>query len=119
MLLFPFGCAIMISMFKTEDFISINIDKWRAVVEENGGIWLGVQQSFADDQFNPMIVFRAVDSTTVHGVSINEFSEEKVRAKLHPLSEPKVDKHQKLVSLMQRVAQELRNLAIDIEEEIK
>ena len=103
---------------KLEELLADNIDKWRAMVTELGGQWVGVQQGFQDVE--PFVLFVAPHSMSPIGVPVSQMTLDNVKQKLE-LRAKSVSKktHSDLKARLSQIAAILRDIADQIDEEIQ
>ena len=75
---------------KLEDLLTENISKWRAMVTELGGQWVGVQQGFQDVE--PFVLFIAPSSMSPIGVPVSQMTLDNVKQKMGIKTTPSVSK---------------------------
>ena len=75
---------------KLEELLADNINKWKAMVTELGGQWVGVQQGFQDVE--PFVLFVAPHSMNPIGVSVSQMTLDNVKQKMGIKTTPNVAK---------------------------
>ena len=65
---------------KLEELLADNIDKWKAMVAELGGQWVGVQQGFQDVE--PFVLFVAPHSMSPIGIPVSQMTRDIVKQKM-------------------------------------
>ena len=73
-----------------EDIVTENMDKWKALVLELGGQWVGVQQGFQDAE--PFVLFVAPHSMSPIGIPVSQMTPEVVKQKMGIKITPNVAK---------------------------
>ena len=101
---------------KLEDLLADNIDKWKAMVTELGGQWVGVQQGFQDVE--PFVLFVAPHSMSPIGVPVSQMTLDNVKQKMG-LSKSKKTKNIISIETMQSLATELRILTERVESHVQ
>ena len=101
---------------KLEDLLTENIDKWKAMVTELGGQWVGVQQGFQDVE--PFVLFVAPHSMSPIGVPVSQMTLDNVKQKMG-LSKSKKTKNIISIETMQSLATELRILTERVESHVQ
>lgn len=101
---------------KLEDLLAENIDKWKAMVTELGGQWVGVQQGFQDVE--PFVLFVAPHSMSPIGVPVSQMTLDNVKQKMG-LSKSKKTKNIISIETMQSLATELRILTERVESHVQ
>ena len=105
---------------KLEDLLAENIDKWKAMVTELGGQWVGVQQGFQDVE--PFVLFVAPSSMSPIGVPVSQMTLDNVKQKMG-LSKPKKTRDfapiWKIIDQAREMSEKLTQFARILEEELK
>ena len=101
---------------KLEELLAENIDKWKAMVTELGGQWVGVQQGFQDVE--PFVLFVAPHSMSPIGVPVSQMTLDNVKQKMG-LSKSKKTKNIISIETMQSLATELRILTERVESHVQ
>ena len=101
---------------KLEDLLTENIDKWKAMVTELGGQWVGVQQGFQDVE--PFVLFVAPPSISPIGVPVSQMTLDNVKQKIG-LSKLKKTNNIISIETMQSLATELRILTERVESHVQ
>ena len=101
---------------KLEELLAENIDKWKAMVTELGGQWVGVQQGFQDVE--PFVLFVAPHSMSPIGVPVSQMTLDNVKQKMG-LSKSKKTKNIITIETMQSLATELRILTERVESHVQ
>ena len=101
---------------KLEDLLAENIDKWKAMVTELGGQWVGVQQGFQDVE--PFVLFVAPHSMSPIGVPVSQMTLDNVKQKMG-LSKLKKTNNIISIETMQSLATELRILTERVESHVQ
>ena len=101
---------------KLEDLLAENIDKWKAMVTELGGQWVGVQQGFQDVE--PFVLFVAPHSMSPIGVPVSQMTLDNVKQKIG-LSKLKKTNNIISIETMQSLATELRILTERVESHVQ
>ena len=101
---------------KLEELLADNIDKWKAMVTELGGQWVGVQQGFQDVE--PFVLFVAPHSMSPIGVPVSQMTLDNVKQKIG-LSKLKKTNNIISIETMQSLATELRILTERVESHVQ
>ena len=108
---------------KLDDLLAENIDKWKAMVTELGGQWVGVQQGFQDVE--PFVLFVAPSSMSPIGVPVSQMTLDNVKQKMGIKTTPSVSKKthitnmQRLLEGIRDAANQIIQMSDQIDEEIK
>ena len=108
---------------KLEDLLAENIDKWKAMVTELGGQWVGVQQGFQDVE--PFVLFVAPSSMSPIGVPVSQMTLDNVKQKMGLKSVSKKTQNVDAARLKTILANlfasacELDNVANDVREYVR
>ena len=108
---------------KLEDLLADNINKWKAMVTELGGQWVGVQQGFQDVE--PFVLFVAPSSMSPIGVPVSQMTLDNVKQKMGIKTTPNVSKKPQSVDFtrlildLHNIADQLTGLVVRIQEELK
>src|SRR4029077_18638703 len=99
-----------------EDTIAEGIPIWKRIVEDAGGLWVGVQMPIFGDgagiDCDPVCLFSASHSKTPMYLSIYDMTEENVKQKL---GIPTVSKKTRNSSRLKMILDELHKVAKEIE----
>jgi len=99
-------------VMQMEDMHLEHIDRWRKMVEDAGGLWVGVQQSFDAVAVEPLVVFSDPISKNLRALSVSQMTPENVAGKLG-------NSKMRWKTFLQGYVARLRAMADEIEDSIK
>lgn len=85
--------GMIVDDFHNKDMVLHRIAQWKKIVEDAGGVWIGLQESFSsgfDTYSEPLAIFRRTDSSHPLALSISQMTEENIQEKLN-YKKPKTD----------------------------